>query len=199
MIYADSRFQTTRQLFDAYVGAAYVEQGYPNTRAWIQSLVDPDSVSTSVGGSSMGASTDNPPPPTTSPPTPKNSTGAGMFLAKFNETAMRHQVKIAWNAANEGTSPHLPTWRVDCVGKYSRLSDWLIGDAEIFSPSRWNSERYGGRKEQATGERRGCASSIPSLRLGRGRMRSITAVRSQNFTWRWRGTKKGTASNQNVE
>jgi len=107
---------TTQQLFDTYVGAAYVEQGYPKTKAWIQSLVDPDSVSTSVGGSSMGTSTDNPPPPTTSPPPlPNNSTGAGSFLAKFNETAMRHRANVIWNAASSGSSAHLPTWMVDCV------------------------------------------------------------------------------------
>lgn len=173
-IYADPRLQTTRHLFDTYVGAAYVEQGYSRTKAWIQSLVDPDSVSSSVGGSSMGASTDKPPPPKTSPPPlPNNSTGAGAFLARFNETAMRHRANIVWNATSSGGSAHLLTWKADCIGKYSRLSDWPSGDTEIFSRSRRNIERHGGRKEQATGERRGCASGIPILRLGSGRMREL--------------------------
>ena len=166
------------------MGAVYVEQGHSNTKAWIQSLVDPDSVSTSVGGSSMGAFTDKPPPPMSSPPPlPNNSTGAGAFLAKFNETAMRYRLNVVWNAASSGSSAHLPMWKVDCVSKYSRLSSWLSGDAEIFARSPWRSEKHGGWKEQATGEGRGCTSGIPSLRLGRGRMRE----QHQTRTWSsWR-------------
>ena len=119
-IYVDSRLQPTQQLFDAYVGAAYVEQGYSNTKAWIQSLVDPDFVPTSVGGSSMGTSTDKPPLRMTSPPPlPNNSPGSGVFLAKFNESAMRNRVDIKWDASKSGDSAHLLTWNVDCVGKYS--------------------------------------------------------------------------------
>ena len=123
---------------------------------------------------------DNPAPPMTSPPPlPNNSSGTGptgAFLAKFNEKAMQLGGSLEWNATKAGGTAHQPTWKVDCKGEYSRFSDWLSGDAKIFSPSRWNAERHGSGKKQATGERRGCASCIPSPRLVRGCMRSIAAV-----------------------
>lgn len=101
----------TQHLFDAYVGAVYIEQGYSSIKTWIQPLVDPNSAS----GSSMGVSTGNPPPPMVPPPPlPNNGSVSGQFLALFNQTAIQRGVKIQWVEVQSGPG-HALTWKADCI------------------------------------------------------------------------------------
>ncbi|KAF8481048.1 hypothetical protein DFH94DRAFT_439866 [Russula ochroleuca] len=102
----------TKHLFDAYVGALYVERGYPAVKAWIQPLVDPDFTQSST---SFGGSMANPPPPVSPPPPlPGNSLGPGVFLASFNQTAVQRGVKVEWTASQSGPG-HALVWKVDCI------------------------------------------------------------------------------------
>ncbi|KAH9996467.1 hypothetical protein BJV77DRAFT_942190 [Russula vinacea] len=100
----------TEHLFNAYVGALYVERGYPAVKAWIQPLIDPDFTpsSTSFGGA-------NPPPPASPPPPlPGNSLGPGVFLASFNQMAAQRGLQVTWNASQSGPG-HALVWKVDCM------------------------------------------------------------------------------------
>jgi dsRNA-specific ribonuclease len=144
-LYADSRLQTTQQLFDAYVGAVYSEKGYSSTKAWIQPLVDPNFIS-NPNGSSTGASTESSPPTISL----KDSSLSGAFLAAFNQTAMKHRVEIQWNGVQSGPA-HSPTWKIECISELRSMTGWLSGDAKIFSCSWWSSERHRDRKKQARG------------------------------------------------
>ncbi|KAI0005572.1 hypothetical protein BJV74DRAFT_762353 [Russula compacta] len=101
----------TQHLFDAYVGALYIEQGHPTIKAWIRPLVHPEINS----NDSTGISAVNPPPPSTPPPPlPGNTLGSGAILALFNQTASQRGVKIEWNAIQSGPG-HALTWNVDCI------------------------------------------------------------------------------------
>jgi hypothetical protein len=114
--------QETRYLFDAFVGALYVEHGYSSVQAWIRPLIDPNSApSTSGTTSHMGAFGNPPPPASPPPPLPHNSAAPGapksVYLSMFNQTAAQRGVKIEWTAVQSGPG-HALTWNVECLGEY---------------------------------------------------------------------------------
>ncbi|KAI9513072.1 ribonuclease III domain-containing protein [Russula earlei] len=103
----------TRHLFDAYVGAVYIEKGYPGIKAWIHPLIDPDyDPNSTSSGLSTEAHTGNPPPPANPPPPLPDGNSFG--LATFNEKAMHRGVKVEWGATPSGP-PHALTWSVECI------------------------------------------------------------------------------------
>ncbi|KAI0307675.1 hypothetical protein B0F90DRAFT_1621845 [Multifurca ochricompacta] len=105
----------TRHLFDAYVGALYVERSYSVVKGWIGPLVDPD-FSPSPFGSSAG-----PPPPTSPPPPLPNNPLApeapkSAYLSLFNQTAAQRGIKVDWQMDRTGPG-HSLTWVVQCLGE----------------------------------------------------------------------------------
>lgn len=106
----------TQHLFNAYVGAAYIERGYQNIKSWIGPLVDPE-FSARQSTSFPGANSANPPPPAQgAPPLPPPAQGGQRLasLSLFNEMAMQRGLKIEWNSTQSGPG-HSLTWVVHCI------------------------------------------------------------------------------------
>ncbi|KAI0305021.1 hypothetical protein BC826DRAFT_979488 [Russula brevipes] len=83
----------TRQLFNAYVGALFTEQGYSSIKNWIHPLVDPNyQADQTPMGTSMGTSMGHPP----------------------HLQSPRHLFRLEWPAVQTGPG-HALTWSVECV------------------------------------------------------------------------------------
>jgi ribonuclease-3 len=106
----------TQHLFNAYVGAAYIERGFQGIKTWIGPLIDPD-FSARPPASFPGANSANPPPPAHgAPPLPPPAQGGQRLasLSLFNEMAMQRGLTITWNSNQSGPGHNL-TWVVHCV------------------------------------------------------------------------------------
>ncbi|KAF8560071.1 hypothetical protein OG21DRAFT_1384085, partial [Imleria badia] len=113
-----------RLLFSSYVGALYVQKGFPTLLTWISRLLSPESEPLAAPG--INAATAPPPPPYTSsnapppsvapppmPPPPPTSAVQVNTLALFNQTCAQRGLIINWETESEGPA-HQPRWAVKC-------------------------------------------------------------------------------------
>ena len=125
-----SILQETKNLFQAYVGAVFVQKGPNETLNWTTNLIDPEYVThtdSPVGGytrESKRMREEPLPPATTPPPVPpvvvqalnNGANGnARTFLQIFNERCSQRHVKCEYKSENLG-APHVPIWHVNCFG-----------------------------------------------------------------------------------
>ncbi|KAL4070660.1 hypothetical protein J3A83DRAFT_3239525 [Scleroderma citrinum] len=116
-------------LFNSYVGAVYVQKGFPTVVQWISRLIDPNSEGISVPGDAASpppysSNSAVPPMPITAPPPipdtapPSIQSGLGI-LATFNQTCAQRGIAVNWDAISDGP-PHQPRWIVRCLGKWQQ-------------------------------------------------------------------------------
>ncbi|KAF8445627.1 hypothetical protein L210DRAFT_881288 [Boletus edulis BED1] len=116
-----------RTLFSSYVGAVYVQKGFPTLLTWISRLVSPESEPLAAPGGNTAAvppppppysSTNAPPPsgppPSIPPPVPMGGAPQVNTLALFNQTCAQRGLVINWEIESEGP-PHQPRWSVKCL------------------------------------------------------------------------------------